>query len=87
MCARGRDGTRGGASEQQSGGWCAWSKSLVSVWVWRGAVRRRTDRGLLALAPEIHVREADRVPVAEDRVLLLGERCEQARKVRECAGW
>ena len=35
----------------------------------------RTDRRLGALAPQVDVGEADRVPVAEDRVLLLGERC------------
>ena len=35
----------------------------------------RTDRRLLALAPQVNVGEADRVVVAQDRVLLLGELC------------
>ena len=38
-------------------------------------VQARTDRRLLALTPQINVSQADRVVVAQDRVLLLGELC------------
>jgi hypothetical protein len=37
--------------------------------------KERTDHSLLILVPERHVRQAHRVPVADNRVLLLRERC------------
>eukprot|EP00964_Phaeocystis_antarctica_P138537 scaffold103207_cov66-Phaeocystis_antarctica.AAC.1 len=39
------------------------------------AAAERTDDRLLILVPERHVSQAHRIPVADHRVLLLGERC------------
>ena len=54
---------------------CSPTAEPLSCSTFDACVQARTDRRLLALTPQVNVGEADRIVVAQDRVLLLGELC------------